>query len=94
MTEKWIFYILIAMAAGSLICLLIMIFVNRGLNREVSSMVKAYQNLTMQVDDLKDDNQHMSQALQGTIKVFGDILKLKKFLVQIFLQRFILLQKT
>lgn len=74
MTDRWIFYILIAMAAGSLICLLMMIFVNRGLNREVNSMVAAYQNLTKQVDDLKDDNQHMTQTLQGTIKVFGDMI--------------------
>ena len=74
MTDRWILYILIAIAAGSLICLLIMIFVNRGLNREVNSMVAAYQNLTKQVDDLKDDNQHMTQTLQGTIKVFGDMI--------------------
>ena len=74
MTEMTLIYILLAVAAVSLICLVVVILNNRGLNREVSSMVHAYQNLTKQVDDLKDDNQHTAQTLQGAIKVFGDMI--------------------
>ncbi|MBR1989822.1 MAG: DNA recombination protein RmuC [Firmicutes bacterium] len=74
MTEIQLIYILVALAAVTAVGLLFMIFVNRGLNREVNSMVAAYQNLTRQVDDLKDDNQLMTQTLQGSIKVFGDMI--------------------
>jgi len=74
MTEIQLIYILVALAVVTAVGLLFMIFVNRGLNREVNSMVAAYQNLTRQVDDLKDDNQLMTQTLQGSIKVFGDMI--------------------
>lgn len=74
MTEIQLIYILVAIAAATLVCLFVVISINRGLNREVNSMVAAYQNLTRQVDDLKDDNQHTAQAMQGAIKVFGDII--------------------
>ncbi len=75
MTEiELILYLLILVAVISVVGLFIMIFVNRGLNREVSSMVNAYQNLSRQVDEIRSENQNTVQTIQGTLKVFGDMI--------------------
>ena len=50
MTELTLLYILIAITAVLLIGLIMVIMINRGLNREVNTMVSAYQNLTRQVE--------------------------------------------
>ena len=74
MTELTLLYILVSITAVMAIGLIIVIMVNRGLNREVSSMVNAYQNLTRQVEDFRSENQNMVQTLQGSFKVFGDMI--------------------
>lgn len=38
------------------------IMINRGLNREVNSMVSAYQNLARQVEDIRSENQNTVQT--------------------------------
>ena len=74
MTELTLLYILIAITAALLIGLIMVIMINRGLNREVNSMVNAYQNLTRQVEDIRSENQNTVQTLQGSFKVFGDMV--------------------
>ena len=58
MTELTLLYILIAITAVLLIGLIMVIMINRGLNREVNTMVGAYQNLTRQVEDIRSENQN------------------------------------
>ena len=74
MTELTLLYILIAITAVLLIGLIMVIMINRGLNREVNTMVSAYQNLTRQVEDIRSENQNTVQTLQSTFKVFGDMI--------------------
>ena len=74
MTELTLLYILIAITAVMAIGLILVIMINRGLNREVNSMVSAYQNLTRQVEDIRSENQGTVQTLQGSFKVFGDMI--------------------
>ena len=74
MTELTLLYLLIAITAALLIGLIMVIMINRGLNREVNSMVNAYQNLTRQVEDIRSENQNTVQTLQGSFKVFGDMV--------------------
>lgn len=74
MTELTLLYILVAITAILLIGLIMVIMINRGLNREVNSMVSAYQNLARQVEDIRSENQNTVQTLQGSFKVFGDMI--------------------
>ena len=74
MTELTLLYILIAITAVLLIGLIMVIMINRGLNREVNSMVSAYQNITRQMEEIRSENQNTVQTLQGAFKVFGDMI--------------------
>ena len=74
MTELTLLYILIAITAVLLIGLIMVIMINRGLNREVNTMVNAYQNLTRQVEEIRKESQNTVQTLQGAFKVFGDMV--------------------
>lgn len=74
MTELTLLYILIAITAILLVGLIMVIMINRGLNREVNSMVSAYQSLSRQVEDIRSENQNTVQTLQGSFKVFGEMI--------------------
>ena len=74
MSELTLLYILIAITAVLLIGLIMVIMINRGLNREVNSMVSAYQNITRQMEEIRSENQNTVQTLQSTFKVFGDMI--------------------
>ena len=74
MSELTLLYILIAITAVLLIGLIMVIMINRGLNREVNSMVSAYQNITRQMEEIRSENQNTVQTLQGAFKVFGDMI--------------------
>jgi len=60
-------YVLIGLVAVCLVLILLLIMNNKGLNREINAMVNAVQNLN------RDDNSTI-QALQSTLKTFGDMI--------------------
>ncbi len=74
MNELTLIYILIALVAISIICVIILLFNNKGLNKEVNSMVNAYQNLSKQVEDMKQNDIATIQAVQTSLKTFGDTI--------------------
>lgn len=74
MTELQLIYVLIALAATSTLCLILMIFANRGLNREVSAMSKAYQGILMQLEQSKGEHLTATQNMQQNLKLFGDMI--------------------
>ena len=67
-------YILLAVSFLTLIGLLIMVFVNRGLNREVNVMVNNYQAVQKQLEDINNDDQAMVQTVQNSFNVFSEML--------------------
>ena len=74
MNELTLIYILIALVAVSIVCIVILLMNNKGLNREVTSMVNAYQNLSKQVEDMKQNDIATIQAVQTSLKTFGDTI--------------------
>ena len=74
MIELTLIYILIALVAVSIVCVVILLMNNKGLNREVNSMANAYQNLSKQVEDMKQNDIATIQAVQTSLKAFGDII--------------------
>lgn len=68
------FYIMLVMLGLALIGLIILICVNRGLNREVNAMVKAYERLADKVEQSDNEDQLMVQTVQSTVKAFGDMI--------------------
>ena len=74
MTELQLIYLLIALTATCALCLILMIFVNRGLNREVRAMSKAYQGILMQLEQSKGENLTATQNMQHSLKLFGDMI--------------------
>ena len=74
MSELTLIYILIALVAVSIVCVIILLMNNKGLNREVNSMVNAYQNLSKQVEDMKQNDIATIQAVQTSLKTFGDTI--------------------
>ncbi len=66
--------ILIGLSLISVISVILLLMNNRGLNREVNSMVNAYQNLSKQVEDMKQNDLATIQAVQTTLKTFGDTI--------------------
>ena len=73
MTELTLLYILIAITAVLLIGLIMVIMINRGLNREVNTMVSAYQNLTRQVEEIRKESQSASRPLPSPTQYFVPI---------------------
>ncbi len=74
MNELTLIYILIALVCVSIVCVIILLMNNKGLNREVNSMVNAYQNLSKQVEDMKQNDIATIQAVQTSLKTFGDTI--------------------
>lgn len=74
MSDMTLIYILIALVCVSIICVIILLMNNKGLNREVNSMVNAYQNLSKQVEDMKQNDIATIQAVQTSLKTFGDTI--------------------
>ena len=72
MTELTLIYILLGVTAAAVILLLVVIMNNRGLNRELNAMVSAYQKLTQQVEEIRNENRNTVQNIQGTLSLFGE----------------------
>ena len=74
MNELTLIYVLIGLVTLLIVCVVILLMNNKGLNREVNSMVNAYQNLSRQVDEMKQNDIATIQAVQTSLKTFGDTI--------------------
>ncbi len=74
MTGDILIHALIALTLILLICVILLLMNNRSINREVGSMVNAYQNLSRQMDEIKQNDIATIQAIQTTLKTFGDTI--------------------
>ena len=64
MTEQTLLYIVLIIAAVSALAAVFLLMNNRGLNSEINSMVNAYQNLSKQVDEIKQHDMDMIRTLE------------------------------
>ncbi len=67
-------YIILGITLITLIGLIIVVCVNRGLNREVNALVKSYQNIQGRLDDMNEDDQKMVQTVQNSFGVFSEMI--------------------
>ena len=72
--NDYMIYIILGITAITLIGLIIVVCVNRGLNREVNALVKSYQNIQGRLDDMNQDDQKMVQTVQNSFGVFSEII--------------------
>ena len=74
MTEQTLLYIVLIIAAVSALAAVFLLMNNRGLNSEINSMVNAYQNLSKQVDEIKQHDMDMIRTLENSLNNFGGMI--------------------
>lgn len=67
-------YILIAIAAVSAVCIIMVLVNNQRLGREMSSMESEYRNLSRQVEEIRQNDLATVQTLQNSLKTFGEMI--------------------
>lgn len=74
MSDLTLIYIPITLGILMVVCVVMLISSNKALSRDVKKLETSYQNLSAQIDGIKQNDMATIQTIQTSLKTFGDTI--------------------